>query len=385
MNRVSGIWSARRSFAVLLAFVLVAGNAAAQSAACNRARAIVDEVKAQYAGGHPDHKAIITKLRTAQQLCPTLGDAWKYAYCSAIASGDEATARIFKDRALFNGVTGLDCGLAGPSAPVAPALPTYVRQKYALVVGIGTFQDKTIRELQFAAKDAQDFATVLKEQGNFRPENVWLLTDKAATRDAILNKVQDIFLLAREDDLVVVYISSHGSAAEKSQGLDGISYIVTYDTDPKKKFLRALDYQEFAKQVSLIRARRKVTFLDTCYSGESAAGGKDLVVEGGVDDRTAQRFLSGEGSFVIMSSDKKERSWESDSIRNSYFTHYIVEFLRRSKEPPSIKELFAYVSTKVPDAVAREKQQPQHPQMLPADGPADVRIGVIPRAQSGTP
>lgn len=388
MNRVSTTWSTRLSsrIAAILAIALIAGHAMAQSAACNRAQAIVDEVKAQYAGGHPDHKAIVTRLRTAQQLCPTLGDAWKFAHCSALAAGDEASARIFKDRALFNGVTSLDCGLAG-ARPAAPPLPTYVRQKYALVVGIGTFEDKRIPQLRYAAKDAADFAAVLEEpnHGNFRPENVTKLIDKEATHDAIFNALQNLFLQAREDDLVVIYISSHGSPAEKSKGLDGIGYIVTYDTDPLKKWLRAIDYQEFGKRASLIRARRKVTFLDTCYSGQSAAGQKDLTIEGGVDDRTAQMFLSGEGSFVIMSSDEKERSWESDSIKNSYFTHYLVDFLRRSKEPANIKEVFGYLSTKVSEAVAREKQQPQHPQMLPADGPADVRIGVIPRAESGAP
>src|SRR5436305_7934469 len=87
----------------LLSIALCAGSLVAQSAGCNRARAIVDEAKVLYELPQPDHRVILQKLRTAQQLCPTLGDAWHYAYCSATAIGDESNARMFKDRAIFNG------------------------------------------------------------------------------------------------------------------------------------------------------------------------------------------------------------------------------------------------------------------------------------------
>jgi len=357
---------------------------AAQSASCNRAKAIVDEVRNLNEAPQPDHRAILEKLRTAQQLCPTLGEVWKFAYCSALAIGDQQNARIFKDRAIFNNVATFECGTAAnPGAVEASPLPTWVRQKFALVIGIGKFRDPNIRRLQFAAKDAKDFAALLTDPhyGNFSLANVILLTDEGATRAAILNALQQLFLRAQESDLVVTYVSSHGSENKRESGLGGIGYIITYDTALENIWVDALDYQDFAKQTALIKARRKVTFLDTCYSGQaSKRGEKALAIEGGVDARTAKMFLSGEGTFVIMSSKDSERSWESERIQNGYFTYYLVEALKRSKEPPTVKEVFDYISTKVPDAVAREKQAAQHPQMVPSSGPGDVRIGVVPRA-----
>jgi len=134
--------------------------------------------------------------------------------------------------------------------------------------------------------------------------------------------------------------------------------------------------------MEVIKARRKVVFLDTCYSGQlSQRGGKALSIEGaGPDERTAKMFLSGEGTFVVMSSKDNEQSWESEKIRNGYFTHFLIEAFRNAKEPPTIREVFDYLSAKVPDAVARDKQRPQHPQMYPSTGPRDVRISVIPQA-----
>jgi hypothetical protein len=379
-------WTERIAIPVLLVTCALGMPAVAQGPGCNRARAIVDEVAGMIEAADADHKAILQKLKTAQQLCPTMGDAWKYAYCSASILGDQQSARIYKERAIFNGVSQVECQTAaGNTGRLAP-LPSYVRQKYALVVGIGRFKDASIPKLRYAAKDAKDVAALLADpqHGNFDPTNITLLIDEQATRAAILNAMQQIFLQAREEDLVLTYVSSHGSPAEQERGLGGIGYIVTYDANVKNLWVDGLEYKDFAKKTMMIKARRKVTFLDTCFSGEaSKRGEKALAIEGvGVAENTAKMFLSGEGTFVITSSSANERSWEGERIQNSYFTYYLLDALKRSKEPPTIREVFQYLSETVPTVVAREKQAPQHPQMQPADGPADLRIGVVPRDSS---
>jgi hypothetical protein len=374
----------------ILLLVVLGGSSSqtlAQSANCKRAESIVAEARVIYQSNKPSYKLILEKLKIAQDLCPTSGEVWKYAYCSALALGDQSGARRYKQRAVDNDITSLDC--EAERAPVveqrAPLSPN-VREKYALIVGIGTFQDESIPRLRFAAKDARDVAAALQDpiHGHFRPENVTLLTDKSATREAILNALQTLFTKAHEDDLVVIYVSSHGSARQQDQGLGGSGYIVTYDSAQKKIWNNAIEYENFAQKTSLIKARRKVTFLDTCYSGQASGGAKSLELEEiGVDDRTAKMFLSNEGSFVITSSNSTEQSWESEAMHNSYFTHYLIEGLNRSKQPPTLKEVFRYLSTKVAEAVSREYNKPQHPQIQPVDGPDDITIGVVPSVFPG--
>jgi hypothetical protein len=335
-----------------------------------------------YASGQPDHQRALRRLATARDLCSTLGEAWKYSYCAATAMGDPK-ARVYKDRAIFNGVSNFECGSASsPSSPAPTPLPSYVREKFALIVGVGDFSDPKIPKLQFAAKDAEDLARVLQDPryGRFKPENVILLTNVKATRANILNALQDLFRKVQEDDLVFIYVSSHGSQKQTDQGLTGIGYIVTYDASLNNIWLNALDYESFSRQASILRARRKVVFLDTCFSGQAPAGSKALSIEGvGVDPVTARRFLSGEGTYVITSSKDDERSFESDSLQNSYFTYFLMDALKKGSEPPTLKEIFSHLKQKVPEAVSREKGALQHPQMIPGDGPGDVRIGVIPR------
>ncbi len=366
-----------------LALVL-AGPAAAESPNCAQARAIVEEVQRLYASGSPDHTLILGKLRTARDICPTLGDAWKYSYCSALALGNEKDARIYQGRAALNGISDLSCG-TGPRAPAVPAkrpMPGYVQKKYALVIGIGSFQDPKITHLQFAAKDARDLASLLTDPryGRFDPDKVTLLTDEKATRANILEALQRLILGAEEDDLVLVYVSSHGSP-HQGRDLRGVGYIVTYDTRLESIFVDALEYEDFSEKAAMIKARRRVVFLDTCYSGQARPGEKALTLEAGVGETTAQLFLSGEGTYVITSSRDDEKSFESEQLQNSYFTYHLMAALRRSGEPPSLGEVFSALARDVPAAVNRDKGMPQHPQMHPADRAADVRIGVAERGK----
>jgi hypothetical protein len=365
---------------LLLALGGAGGGNAADSPGCNQARSIVDEVTRQWQAGQVDHKGALGRLSMARDLCPALGEAWRLSYCSASALGDQARARIYRDRAVFSGIAKLECG----SEPAAPeAAPGPVRNKYALLVGIGKFGDPSIPPLKFAAKDARDLKTLLVDPryGNFPADNVTLLVDEEATRVNILKALNKISLAATEDDLVLLFFSSHGSPRKDGVGLQGIGYIVTFDSTQGEMFLNGLEFTDLSEKVAAIQSRRKVTLLDTCYSGQSRTrGGKALVLEGyGVGQKEATLFLSGEGTYVITSSRDNEISFESEELRNGYFTYYLLDALRSGSEPPTIRDVYTHLSTRVRDSVARDKRAAQNPRLLPDDGKGDLRIGVIPQ------
>lgn len=371
-------WRLAVVLAAALASVAWAAGAHAQgSPACRQARQTVDEVVRLYATPTADRSALLHRLATARDLCPSYGEAWKVSACLARDLGDQAKARLYTDRAVLNGVTDLACGNAERPKPIADLGP--IRDKHALVVGIGSFADDGIPTLRYTAKDARDFHAYLVDPqgGRFEPRNVHLLIDAEATRANILKALQEIFRAAEEEDLLVVYVSSHGSPAEGALGLQGVGYIVTYDTDLDSLFVDALEFQGFSEKVAMIKARRKVTFLDTCYSGQALRPGeKTLSISAlGVGDDTAKLFTAAEGSYLITSSDAHERSWESALLENSYFTYYLLEALKRGGDPPPLEDVFADLTRHVAAAVRQEKAARQNPQLHPRDLPADLRIG----------
>jgi hypothetical protein len=372
----------RASVVASVVLLLGAAPGAGQNVGCTQGRSIVAEVQALYRQAAPDHRQILGLLATARRLCPSLGEAWKYSYCSALALGDrDKKAGYYKQQAVFNGVADLSCP-AGIAEAARPA-PGFIRRKHALIIGIGQFQDRRIRQLQFAAKDAEDLADALRDPrwGSFPPEDITVLTDAAATRNNILDALQKLLLTVQEEDLVLLFVSSHGSAGEeREQGLAGLGHIITWDTDADRIYHNALEFKDFKDKVALLKARRKVLLLDTCFSGQLKEGQRSLVVEGGISAEQAQLFLSGEGTYVITSSSARERSWESDKLHNGVFTHFLIEALKQGKDgtPPTIRQVFGYLAPRVRDAVAREKTAAQNPQMFPRDAAEDLRIGAAP-------
>src|SRR3990167_6667139 len=96
------------------------------------------------------------------------------------------------------------------AVPLPPDTP--VADKWALIIGISKFKDPTIN-LKYPAKDARDLYNFLVSEGNFAPDHVKLLLNEQATRGKILSELGDKWLprVANPNDLVLIYISSHGS------------------------------------------------------------------------------------------------------------------------------------------------------------------------------
>ena len=258
---------------------------------------------------------------------------------------------------------------------------SFVREKWALVVGISHFRNPAMN-LRFSAKDAIDFAATLTDPkiGRFRndPQHVKLLTDEKATVEGIRTAINEIARDARKEDLVVLYFSSHGTSAASDVAADeGKSgYIVTYNTDPQDLYATAFPMDELKRVVDTrFKAGRIVAFMDTCYSGgfHGPSGGKALQL--GLASDSIARIAQGKGRVVIASSRDSEQSWESDNYQNSYFTHYLIESMKSADGKLTVTQLFTELQRSVPRAVMAEKKAQQHPVMSPEGGNINIVLG----------
>lgn len=281
-------------------------------------------------------------------------------------------------------------GVPSVAPPETISIYPYVQRKLALVVGIGDFKDKDINKLEFAAADAQAFATTLKSECKF--DQVQLLLNEQATNYNIKTAMNVLAKEAQSDDLVVIFFSSHGSP----ENLDtaGVNYIVTYDTEVRNLYPTAYEMNALFNDLNKrIRAERVVAFIDTCFSGGTfkelppgwaSAGGKSLEFEsaGLRTDALASnlhrlpgelkfkagainesRKPQGAGRVIIASSRQSERSWEDERIQHGYFTYFLIEAIK-AKTPVSVDELYSYLETNVPVAVRRDKNKEQHPTIV---------------------
>jgi uncharacterized caspase-like protein len=305
---------------------------------------------------------------------------------------------------LFSRAAVLQPSVRG-DAPVGP-----VRNRYALVVGVGKFKNG-ITPLQYSVRDATLFYRFLLEQAGFTKNNTYFLADQNATSTNIVKYLNGIRNAAQEDDLVVVYMSSHGTPPDKFGGV----YIVTYDTEvnPRERVWHTSVAETVLKDfVENLKARRLVMVLDTCYSngayraipgflppggkslgvgdenegygvstaqGKRLFGAKDIVLE----DQPKQAASSGKsigssqesyGKVLISASSSGEKSWESDQLRNSVFTYYFVDGMKRSDG--SVKDAFDYSKPRTMQRVQQEKgaEITQTPQAMATNENWNMRV-----------
>lgn len=234
-----------------------------------------------------------------------------------------------------------------------------INDKWALIVGIGNFADKSIPKLKYPTKDAKDFCDFLINQANFAPDHIRLLLDEKATQRRVLTELGDKFLprVARKDDLVVVYVSSHGSPSKVD--VKEKNYLIAYDTEKSNLFASGIEMQALTQLIkSRVDSDRVLIVLDACHSGATDANAKD---GGAPSNFDAEQIAQGCGQLVICSSDPSEKSWESKRYANGIFTRKLIEGLQKNGAQTKLEEAFDYVRDSVHDEVKEDEGVAQTP------------------------
>ena len=144
---------------------------------------------------------------------------------------------------------------------------------YAVVVGISSYQDATIDQLQYADADAIAFANFLKSKtgGSIPPENIRLLTDSNATQAAVILAVNWLAKVCKKDDVVFFYFSGHGDVENVT--MFNNAYLICYNT-LKDVFegmsLSVEKLNDIAKTLSARTLANVVLITDACHAGKIA-------------------------------------------------------------------------------------------------------------------
>jgi len=295
---------------------------------------------------------------------------------------------------MINRLTGTPTVAARQPVSVSP----YVHRKLALVIGVGKFKDGQINPLNFTTNDAQAFAKTLQTECKF--DSVEMLLDEKATLYNIKTAMNNLAGIATAEDLVVVYIASHGSPESLDSG--GINYIVTHDTEADNLYATAYQMVDLLNDIERrISAERVVAFIDTCYSGATFkerpkvwVGSRDFGIPLGPNadaikrrlvraerevriapaPSAARRKLQGIGRVIVASSGQDQQAWESKRLGHGYFTYYLIDALSQQKEV-SVQDLFDHLSKEVPKAVWQNINKRQNPTMVATvDSPIEIYL-----------
>jgi hypothetical protein len=235
--------------------------------------------------------------------------------------------------------------------------------------------------LKYAYKDARDFAKLYSKQSHltyklFNTVSIDTLIGDAATTSEMRGMIETIKAKLRtgqiaEDDIVMLFISSHGFMDER-----GDFRIQGSDYSPERRMTTSVSY----KNDILVHLEelpcKKLILIDACHSGGARANSTDIL-SAIHDIRNAPR-----GFAILTSSSKDEESYEDVKWQNGAFTEGIMKGMKdgladaNSNGIISLLELESYLKRVVPEMVKEIKSKPQNP-LLSRNDIGDLPIFII--------
>jgi len=191
---------------------------------------------------------------------------------------------------------------------------------YVLSVGVSQYQKPDYR-LNFAAKDAKDFAEALKRQKGalYRDVEVKLLTDAGATRDEIADGLDWLQKQVTSKDVGMLFLAGHGV-----NDPNGIYYYLPANADVDRLKRTGVPFSDIKNTLGSL-AGKALFFVDTCHSG-NVMGGRRAIA----NDVTGvlNELASAENGVVVFSSSTgRQFSLEDPTWGNGAFTKALVEGL----------------------------------------------------------
>lgn len=226
---------------------------------------------------------------------------------------------------------------------LALSAPANAALRHAVVVGSNR-GSSGLEPLEYAEDDAGRFADVLVELGGFDPQKVTVL--RGADRKAIENAIgEHAALAAREpDDFFVFYYSGHADQTGLRIGSESLSF------------------PDLRSDIRSMQSEVRLGILDACRSGEITRT-KGMVLGDPFADVTEVRQAEGEAWLTAASAD--EAAQESDNIRGSFFTHYLLSALRGAADQGdgvvTLGEAYAYAYDRTVSRTGATTAGTQHP------------------------
>ena len=210
------------------------------------------------------------------------------------------------------------------------------QQRFAVVVGVETYDPSFFRNLDYAKEDADCIGSALTRLGF----DVSLMTSdsrstalKPNTSKKILTAIRNKARGLSPSDTLIVTLSGHGIQFASENAVDGIKehYFCPEDADPSDpdSLVKLSDVMSLFKQS---KAERKLLIVDACRndvlsSVGDKSGSAKLLDLGSVfeNERTSPK-----GTYTLFSCSTGEKSWEHPELNHSVFSYYVIDYLSGS-------------------------------------------------------
>jgi len=213
---------------------------------------------------------------------------------------------------------------------------------YLLAIGVSDYKDDNL-DLNFATKDANDFANTMKKHGKKLYREVVVKKLPNADSDSVLDGLDWLRDEVTSKDIAMLFMAGHGV-----NDADGDYYFLSSDANTNRLRRSAVSYFDIKKTLTSLPGKT-IAFMDTCHSGNVMGGRRGVAdINAVVNDLSSAE----NGVIVFTSSSGKQYSLENSKWGNGAFTKALVEGLSGKADYTkdgtiTINQLDLYLSERV--------------------------------------
>lgn len=252
------------------------------------------------------------------------------------------------------------------------------KESRGLFVGVNTFHDEEIPDLQFAVDDAVDLAFLFSYELELipptrvhlalsgqtqKPETAdrleWLLAEGAVRGGArsteLYRLVHDLAQKTGPGGVWILTASTHGFADQ------GRNFFAASDSWSRRLEKTGISLEALLDDSTGATAPRRLLLLDTCR-GRLSRGTRGDLDEEGMSESFAQAITSASGLALLNSTTLGGYSYEHESIGNGVFTSAVIRGLRGHSPSDgkgfiTVETLARYVNQEIVDWVQKNKRE----------------------------
>jgi len=230
------------------------------------------------------------------------------------------------------------------------------KARWALVIGVGHFKDPKF-DYPWAQHNAKSFANYILRDAHYDRDHVFPLSDEEATKDNILRALNKLATKVGPDDLLVLYISTHGENI--LTGDKHSACLLPFDAKMSDIPGSSISAESLLNRPGTTSPwPRLIMVMDACFSGNIQPVAN---VANAAQRRT---FLDpdilqlNDGQVIMCSSGPTQVSYAFQGSSMSPFTAYLIEGLKNGGD---IIESFEYSRQKVVSQVMDKLYRVQVP------------------------
>ncbi|MEM1144228.1 MAG: caspase family protein [Pseudomonadota bacterium] len=232
---------------------------------------------------------------------------------------------------------------------------------HLLAIAVDDYGDEQLN-LNYSTADAEAVVANLRDLAGplFSQVYTTTITNEDATREGVLAAVRGM-RDANPEDVIVIYAASHGEVFDDNFHL--LLQGLRLPLSKRRVKQVGLAFDELARELELLDARRVVMLLDTCKSGDAL----ENLQSDFRDRRALQSFGNLLGLHLIAATAKGQLATESSVLGHGVFTYNFIQGLQGNADRApqdgvlTASEIAEFAEAGVPALSAQYAAFPQWP------------------------